>query len=822
MEVHSSPIPIKGKECLYSIIHDVTERKHAEQLIEHLNEIQRHLLLFATEFVNVPVNRQDEAIQQALTTLGRLIQADRAYLFDYDFAGGVTHNTHEWCAEGIAPQIQKMQQVPIALAPMWTETHRRGELIHIASVAALPQNDPLKQVLLDQEIRSLITLPLISPGGCLGFVGFDAVSHERVWGPDEIALLRVLAEVFANFKVRRLAEGELRQMNADRGMLLDTMSAQVWYLTDPETYGLANRAHAEFLGLPREAIQHKRLGAFLPPEVAAVCLKSNSEVFATRNAVRTHEWVTSGAGNRRLLEIFKNPFIAETGSVAYVVCVGYDITERQRLQDELVQSRNESERTARAKATFLAVMSHEIRTPLNVILGYAQIMNRECVKCAKKKNIEAIQKSGEHLLGLINDILTISQRDSQSMPLNECAFDVLQLVEDMRMLFSRHPDARGLVIETECAAEMPQYLYADKGKIRQVLLNLVGNAVKFTDQGFVRIRIGCLPKEALYMPADTDEGTHTRKVAVEVEDSGRGIPEDLLDGVFEAFVKIGSPTDTKMGSGIGLPLSRRYAQALGGDVTVTSRVGKGSVFRFTFSAQVVTATHVTETTQGAIRVRRENGLSPRILVVDDNAAGREMQASMLAVVGFETEMAGNGELALEKLRTGDRYRVILLDKLMPGLDGFETLKRIRALPEGGDTPVLILTASGFADESVTVRLLGGNGVLPKPIRMEHLLEEIQRVSGVIYDSVEEASPALPKAPTSAHGGPPEAYTFSESFRSRLKDAVRRGEIGVLRSLIQELATDSTEQAEMVGRMVDAYDYGGLTRLLAHTELSRTV
>jgi PAS domain S-box-containing protein len=801
VEVHSSPIRSNGHTCLYSIIHDITERVRAEQSLARLGEIQRHLMLVATQLVNIPLERQGEAVASALATLGRLIQADRACLADYDFARGLLTCTHTWFADDAAQPAFDIQTIPLSHAPVCVAHHRRGDPYHVASVASLPEADAQRPALARWGVQSLLSFPLISAGACLGFVFFAATAAERVWGQEETDLLQILAEMLADLKARRLAEAELRQLSAERGMLLDTMSSQVWYLKDPATYGLANRAHAAFLGLSREAIEHRRLDAFLPADTAAVCLKSNAEVFSSHKPAQTQEWAPNASGEHRLLEIYKNPCIDDDGSVAYVVCVAYDITEQQRLQEELVRARDLAEQTARAKATFLAHMSHEIRTPLNVILGYAQILNRTCTSCANAKSVAAIRASGEHLLDLINGVLLKSASDIHSLPLDASAFDLRAMLAEIRTLFTQHPDARELFLEADVASDVPAALSADKGKIRQVLLNLVANAIKFTPRGYVRIRAFAAQQRTPFARPASAGNRPPLRLAVEVSDSGCGIPAGQLDAVFEAYVTTDAPASKRAGTGIGLPLSRRFARALGGDLTVTSAEGAGSVFLFTFDAALADAPQAVDSGTMLPRVLQRGGPPPNILVVDDDPAGRQMQVDMLITAGFSASACESGESALARLAAGERFCLILLDKRMPnGLDGLETMRRIRAALGDGAPPILLFTASAAPDDAEAVRAIGGQGVLHKPVQTSELFAAISRVSGVAYEGPSEPFRAC-------------LAQFSAADRSLLRDAVSRGNMRALKQATRNLADAEPALAAHIDSLANAYDYDALTLLL---------
>jgi PAS domain S-box-containing protein len=677
-------ISSQGREYLLTVMVDISERKRVERELARLSVMQRELMRLATTFVNVPLERQDVAVDQSLAIMGQLIQADRAYLFSYDFGGGMMSNTHEWCASGITPEIGNLQGVPNAMVPDWVAAHRRGESVHVPRVAALAADGYLRQLLEPQGIRSLITLPLMQGTVCLGFVGFDAVREERVWQADEVALLRVLAELYAHFQARRAAERE-------------TMD----------------------------------------------------------------------------------------------------------LQKRLVEARDAAQAAALAKSLFLANMSHEIRTPLNAILGYAQIMERECHPCPVKPRLKAISRSGEHLLELITDLLELVRSDGSSITLMPSAFDFAQVIEDIRLMFVHRLETQGVTLGVSIDPGVPRFIYADQGKIRQVLVNLVGNAAKFTASGSVRLNVAL-------DPADLPDGI---TLTVDVADTGCGIRDDEQVRIFDLFYMGESNASTGKGTGLGLPLSRRYARALGGDVTVTSHLEAGSCFRFAFKARVATDAGAAQPTRrGNVRGLAPDQVAFRVLVVDDDQPSRDMLAAMLMGVGFTVETVAGAAPALDRLSQGEPVGLVLMDKSMPGMDGYEALARMRDLPGGRELSVLIVTASGFADEREHALAVGANGYVSKPVRHEQLLAEIGRVTGVRYD-YEPAPSASRAAPASAILDSGALACLSTECRRLLDQALRRGDIRQLRGLIEEISRDHAALATSISALLDAYDYDRLRRLL---------
>ena len=808
-------IEVSGQSCWLKVMTDITDHRRSENKLAQLSRIQDRLMRLATDFVNVPVERQDTAVNQALAAIGRLIRADRAYLFSYDFEAGLMHNTHEWCGEDIAPEIDNLQNVPMEWFPEWVGAHCSGDSTHVPQITELPEGSNLREILEPQGIQSLITLPLMQEETCLGFVGFDAVRAVRRWTEEEIALLRVLAVMFANFEARRAAEAAVDQLSEERAMLLDTMDAQVWYLTDEETYGAVNRAHAEFLGMPPMDLEGKQLGEFLPASVVGECVVGNRKVYTDKQPVVTHEWLTGPDGRQRLLSITKTPKFNEQGDIEYVVCVAHDITEMKELQEKLRKALEEAQAAAQAKSMFLANMSHEIRTPLNAILGYAQIMDRDCGECPKKRRaLETILRSGEHLLELIEDILSLVRCESENLPLNESDFSLLELMRDTCRMVAARPEARGLTFGADFAENILDRISADKSKVAQVLLNLVGNAAKFTEAGQIRLLAEC-------DGCESEAGDGSLMVTVTVSDTGCGIETEQRDRIFDAFEQARNGVALGKGTGLGLALSRRYARAMGGDIRVESRLGEGSDFRFTFRAHRAKGMADRRPLEGDCPNCRLvlDGPPRRMLVVDDDAPNREMLAEMLDKVGFQTRTAASGAEAISLVETEAPFDMVLLDKCMPEPDGIETMAQMRTMANARHSRMVFVTASSLANEEEELRNRGADGFLPKPVRAAALFAEIGRLLGVRYTSDLPREKGIPKAAGSTSpavdGGDPTEETPqlpSETVET-LRNAISRGDIRRLRETVKTLAQTAPPVAAGLEPMVNAYDYDGVETFL---------
>lgn len=705
LDTFKAPLKNQAGEMigLLGISRDVTDRKNAECQLRRISRIQAQLMRLATAFVNVTVTRQDEAIDDALESIGEMIGADRAYLFKYDFAGREMHNTHEWCAEGIDPEKDNLRHVPMELFPEWVEAHLTGESYHVPNVFDLPAGSNLRNILEPQGILSLITLPLIYESTCFGFVGFDAVKALRAWGVEEVGLLRVLAEMFANFESRRISEEMVQRLNAEQTAL---------------------------------------------------------------------------------------------------------IVEMGKLQQNLVRARDEAQAALRSKGMFLANMSHEIRTPLNAILGYAQIINRSCRTALSENDragMDVIMTSGQHLLQLINDLLMLARNENQVIELNKNAFDFHALVTEVGAIFSQKRLSADIAIEAKCLSGVPQVLYSDLGKIRQVLINLVGNAVKFTSSGYIRISASAI---APALPEE-DSAAEGVTIAVRVEDTGKGIPSDQLDRIFMAFEQAKSGFDAKEGSGLGLTISRQYARALGGDVTAESEEGRGSIFLFTFKANFVRGDFILE--NGRIAALAPGQPARRLLLVEDDPDSLAMLSTMLGLIGFEVQAARSGAEALEMLVQPAPFDAVLMDRKMPGLDGTETMQIMRSMPQGRHLPILIVSASGLDDEEGEVRRLGADAFVPKPVQESRLLAEIKRVTGVRY--------LYEQAPASRHEAEQGEIDLAESIATlpahlmeSFRLALHRGSAKNLRALAGEMKAHHSALAARIYALVERYDYAALEQL----------
>ncbi len=696
---------------------DVTTRKQFENDFAHLSKIQSVLMRLATEFVNIPVFQQRGAIKAALSSIGGLIRAERAYLFEYNFAEGTMSNTYEWCCSGIAPQKDNLQKLPLDLFPDWVNTHCKGQMLHIPFVDELPEDTVLSQTLKPQGIKSLVTLPMMHKETCLGFVGFDSVTELRSWTNEEVGLLKVMAELFSNLEGKRMVEEMMHNLNEEQSVMIQQM---------------------------------------------------------------------------------------------------------ELLQADLLCARDDAQSAARAKSMFLANMSHEIRTPLNAILGYAQIINRTCLKElpeSAQKGLGVIVSSGAHLLELVNDILLLARCENTPQALSLSDFDFHQLLLDVQSMFAQAAEARGNQISVENRLMASRWIHSDRSKVRQVLINLVGNAAKFTQSGHIRIIVdGTMGTEEGLGVVAPSCSLGESLVSVCIEDTGKGIPADQLERIFAPFEQADTGIGDGHGTGLGLSISRMFARELGGDLTAESKESLGSRFLFTFKAHPVKP-------WGDLHLNKVATLAPgqpefRMLVVEDDETSLEMVSTLLSSIGFSIKAARTGAQALDLLARDSSFDAVLMDQKMPEMDGIEALKHMRGIPALQKLPVLFLTANAAPGEEERVLALGANGLVPKPIDECMLLDEIQRVVRVkyMYEAVEEAVPTTSQDAFLFEG----VASLSDSEVEALRHELGRGHIHGLLTIIDRIMIENPKLARELKKITQNYEYQRLERLLENKGNTTTV
>jgi PAS domain S-box-containing protein len=744
----------------------------------------------------------DEQVRGILAVTAQTLEADRVSMWRIDRGRDEIR-----CADLYARAADR-HEAGLTLkrqsAPRYFEALDSERVIAAHDARIDPRTREFRAAYLEPNgLFSMLDVPLRRSGVTVGVLCAEHTAV-RQWTLDEqhfaIAVAHLIGAALAD-EERRSAVARLADSESRARLLIDTAhDAFIGIDSAGDIITWNTQAERTFGWTREEALGRSLVETIIPPAFRDA---------HTRGMERFHQTGEAPVVNQRLelvaLHRTGREFPIEI-TITWPMRVegGYffgaflrDISDRRERDDQLRQAKESAEAATRAKSEFLANMSHELRTPLNGVLGYAQLLQRDrSLNASQREALEAIAKGGAHLLDLINDVLDLSRIEAGRLDIEAVTTDLAQMAIDLKYLVAEAARLKGLLLGMAIAPDTPRRVVLDGRHLRQVLLNLLNNAIKFTPHGEVHLSIA-------------KAGEH--RLLFEVSDTGVGIEAGELAVIFEAFTQTRSGAAAG-GTGLGLTISQHLIAKMGGELRVQSQPGLGSRFYFDLPLVAVAASGngATEADLAAppLDARLTDGVDVSALVADDSTVNRRILAALLESAGVRVITAAGGLEAIALARK-HRPNVVFMDLKMADLDGFEATRRLQADAATADIPVIAVTASAFGDTRTAALNAGCADYLPKPVRAAALFAALQKHLGVAFVSsaaLAAAPGTEPTAPTPARAG----------VAARLRDAADLGAITDLEALAQELMGEAGDPAlgRRIGALLQAFDFEGLRALAA--------
>ena len=702
---------------LDGVMIDRTSQYQAQEMIDQELRLQETLIDIASTYINLDTKDVENTINRSLEKMGLFVSADRAYIFDYDFVKGITTNTYEWCNTGISPEIDNLKETPLEYIPQWVECHQKNQAFYIPDIKELEDDGEggLRSILEPQGIKSLISIPMLDGNELVGFVGFDSVKDYHNYSEKEKRLLFLFGQMLINIRNRQKWEYQLRLQEEKFRNIISNMNLGLLEVDVDDSIIYSNQGFCEMSGYKLEELKGKKAADLFLREEDRPKIKDKNdqrkksisdsyEIEILDKYGKPHWWFVSGAPNYN-----------DKGQMIGSIGIHLDITEQKRLEQELAKAKTFAETAAKAKELFLANMSHEIRTPLNVIIGMIRQLSKEKLNNDQHFYVKQSESSAKHLLTILNNVLDIAKIESGDMEIVEQPFSPSALAFNVHSIMHSQAMDKNLEFRINVSPYIKPVLLGDETRLRQVLINLIGNSIKFTQKGSIQLTVELV-----------QENSENQKLKFEVKDSGIGMSSEFISKIFDKFSQEQNDFNRKYeGTGLGMAISHDLIQLMGGKMEVQSIKDQGTTCSFTLTLPIGKPESLVNKSQ-QISAGLFKGL--KALLVEDNEMNRFIAMQSLDYLGFETVEAENGKRAVEIVENYP-FDLILMDIQMPVMDGVEATIIMREKLQV-TTPIIALTANAFRHDIDLYLSNGMNDFITKPYDEQDFFRKIEHVLSI--------------------------------------------------------------------------------------------
>ncbi len=776
---------------------DITERMRNEAV----NTARIHLVSFSE------THTMDELLEETLNQVEKLtgsligffhfVDADQDTLTLQNWS---TRTRQEFCkAAGMGLHY------PVSEAGVWADSVRLRKAVVHNDYASLTHRKGMPEG--HATVIREIVVPVFRGNTIMASLGVGNKPTDYTEKDIEVATL--LADQAWEIIERKKAELQLKQALEFTEGIINAIPDILFEVNTQGQYLNVWTRRPELLALPREELLGKTVEEVLPPAAAAIAMEAireaNESELSVGNIIRIDlpqeaHWFE--------LSLSKKPVTDVSAEPRFLV-LSRDVTEHMHMQEalrshkdnleeiiqqrtaELVLARDAAQAANLAKSVFLSNMSHEIRTPLNAVLGFSQLMhNNRQATAEQKEYLDIITRSGKHLLNLINDVLDMAKIEAGRVQLENVPFDLGGLVQDVSDMMTQRALSKGLEMLIDQSPLFPRYIVGDEARLRQILINLLGNAIKYTQQGGVTLRL------------DTKQNKPSHLI-IEVEDSGIGIIPEEQRHIFEPFVQLAGHGINK-GTGLGLTITQQFVQMMGGSISLESEPGKGSLFRVELPLQQVSAADIGKqklNIKGDVTGLAAGQPEYRILIVEDQRDNQLLLTRLLESVGFKVKLAENGEQGIQLFQSWKPH-FIWMDRRMPVMDGIQATRRIRELPGGKEVKIVAVTASAFAEQRSEMLDAGMDDYVRKPYRASEIYGCLAKQLGVKYLYQSEPEPQQMVEILTAKM----VEDLPQTLRGELIEALESLDMGRIETAIQQLARHDQALHKRLSQLAGNFEY----------------